>query len=362
MGNSFRENGNTTAMRQTYWQAYQQVLESERNRGKVAKTVEVRNGKVKPYRVRRTAGRMNRPISDRVEQDMEIQKGDPRRDDENTVIRASQSGVPVDGKAKRFIRAKDLNAKYRGKGASPFYRDEGSRCTPSSGVFSQDGSAVFAAIEQGVPTNRTVRSKLLSRMSFYGNGLGADIFEEDVGMVDALTWQCWCGNSANVRQILRAGYDVPKSYSGMNPLTAAVEGRNLECLKLVLSVPGLLELVNSPDGHGNYPLVCAATIRGIDPYEFAKVLVESGARDDHARGSEYGAAMLSLMGGSWTPNLFGELLPVTDLDRRVKGLDLRGLAESIGNREAVLMIDNYRKYGDESINQAVTHSLLISHV
>lgn len=346
-------------MRQTYYQAYQQVLESER--GKISKTIEVKNRQVKPYHVKRTVGSMNKPDGKRNVQDMEYVKTDSKHDDDNTVIRSSQNGIPVDSKASEFIRAKDLNSKFRGKVISPFASKEGG--LQSSGMFSDDENTVAAAISAGFPTNKPVRSKVLSRKSYYDKGLGVDMFEEDVGMVDALTWQCWNGNYMNVKQILKNGYDVPKNYPGMNPITASIDGRNIECLKIVLSVPKILELVNKKDGHGNYPLECVTKIRAIDPYEFAKILVEAGARDDERTGKDYNAAMLSLLNGGWTPNLFGELLPVTDLEHRTKGgLDLRSLAENLGNREAVLMIDNFKKYGDESINQSVTHSLLISHI
>lgn len=348
-------------MRQTYYQAYQQVLESER--GKISKTVEVKNRQVKPYHVKRTVGSMNKPMTKRTEQDIEVKKPDYKHEEDNTVIRQSQNGLPVDSKAKKFIRAKDLNSKFRAKDVSPFYRETEGKCSPSSGIFSSDENSVCAALSNNVPTNKPVQSKLLSRMSVYDKGLGAESFVEDVGQVDALTWQCWNGNYINVKQILKNGYDVPRSYSGMNPITASIDGRNIECLKIVLSVPKILELVNKKDGHGNYPLECVTKIRAIDPYEFAKILIEAGARDDERTGKDYNAAMLSLLNGGWTPNLFGELLTVTDLEHKTKnGLDLRCLAENLGNREAILMIDNFKKYGDESINQSVTHSSLISHI
>ena len=344
---------------------YESVNES--NRERISKTVDVKNPQVKPYSVKRTVGSMNKPMNQRVEQEFVPKTPKDRKteqDPSNHIIRASQNGIPVDSKARNFIRAKDLNAKFRGKVVSPFYKQkEDSKNPLNSGIFSEDENSVCAALSNGVPSNKPVRSKLLSRRSIYDKGLGADDFVEDVGMMDALTWQCWNGNYTNVKQILKHGYDAPKSYSGMNPITASVDGRNIECLKIVLSVPKILDLVNSKDGFGNYPLECTTKIKGIDPYEFAKILVEAGARDDERTGKDYNAAMLSLLNGTWTPNLFGELLPVTDLEHKTKdGLDLRSLAEKLGNREAVLMIDNFKKYGDESINQAVTHSLLISHI
>lgn len=354
-------------MRQTYYQAYQQVLESERaKRGSISKTIEVKNKQVKPYHVKSTAGEMNRPTK-RVEQEYPEKTNKERKveqSEENQIIRASQNGIPVDSKARKFIRAQDLNSKYRGKGASPFYSQSSDSKSPlKSGIFSSDENSVCAALSNGVPSNRPVRSKLLSRRDVYDKWFAAEDFVEDVGMVDALTWQCWNGNYENVKQILKNGYDAPRHYSGMNPITASVDGRNIECLKIVLSVPKILELLNEKDGFGNYPLECVTKIRAIDPYEFAKILVEAGATDRNRGGKEYNAAMLSLMNGGWTPNLFGELLPVTDLDHKAKdGMDLRMIAEKLGNREAVLMIDNYKKYGDESINQSVTHSQLISHI
>lgn len=355
-------------MRQTYYQAYQQVLESERaraNRGRISKTIEIENRQIKPHRVRNTVGRMNKPV-ERYEQDLSRPKTRREMRDEtdetNQIIRLSQNGLPVDSGAIRFTRAKDLNSKYRGKVVSPFYSQE-SKSPLNSGIFSDDENSVCAALSNGVASNRPVRSKLLSRKSYYENGLGAEDFAEDVGMVDALTWQCWNGNYANVRQILKNGYDVPRHYSGMNPITASIDGRNIECLKIVLSIPKILDLINEKDGHGNYPLECVAKIKAIDPYEFAKILIEAGATDTERTGKDYNAAMLSLMNGNWTPNMFGELLPVTDLEHKTKdGMNLRTLAEKLGNREAVLMIDNFKKYGDESINQSVTHSLLISHI
>lgn len=350
-------------MRQTYWQAYQQILESER--GKIAKTIEVKNKQVKPYKVKRTVGSMNKPEKKLEPQELKVEKADTKHEQDNTVIKISQDGIAPDSKSKKFVRAKDLNAKYRGEMQSPFYAEYSVKKDNlgNSGIFSSDENAVAAALSKGVPSNKPMQSKQLSRMSVYDKGLGAEYFIEDVGRLDALTWQCWNGNYANVKQILKAGYDVPKSYPGMNPITAAIDGRNIECLKLVLSVPKILELVNKKDGFGNYPLDCVTKIRAIDPYEFAKILIEAGARDDNTDSKGYSAAMLSLLNGGWTPNLFGELLPVTNLERKTKdGLTLKELAEKMGNREAVLMIDNYRKFGDESINQSVTHSLLISHI
>lgn len=350
-------------MRQTYWQAYQQILESER--GKISKTIEIENKQVKPYKVKMTVGDMNKPERKLEPQELKVEKTDTKKEQDNTIIKLSQDGIAPDSKAKKFVRAKDLNAKYRGQMQSPFYADYGDskNSIEKSGIFSNDENAVASALSKDVPSNKPIQSKQLSRMSVYDKGLGAEYFVEDVGRLDALTWQCWNGNYVNVKQILKNGYDVPKSYPGMNPITASIDGRNIECLKLVLSVPKILEMVNKKDGFGNYPLDCVTKIRSIDPYEFAKILIEAGARDDNTDAKGYSAAMLSLLNGGWTPNLFGELLPVTNIDRKTKdGLTLKELAEKMGNREAVLMIDNYKKYGDESINQSVTHSLLISHI
>ena len=352
-------------MRQTYYQAYQQVLESERaKRGSISKTVVIKNRTVKPYHVKRTVGKMNKPMGSRIEQDIKLKRNHKAESDQSgQVIRASQNGLPIDGKARKFITAQDLNSKYRGKFASPFFPNKDSKNPLDSGIFSDDENSVCAALSRGVPSNKPVQSKVLSRKSYYDKGLMSDEFVEDVGMMDALTWQCWNGNYQNVRQILRNGYDAPRRYSGMNPITAAIDGRNIECLKIVLSVPKILDLINKKDGFGNYPLETVTKIKAIDPYEFAKILIEAGARDDLRTGKDYNAAMLSLLNGGWTPNLFGELLPVTDLEHITKeGLDIRALAEKVGNREAVLMIDNFKKYGEESINQSVTHSLLISHI
>ena len=106
-------------MRQTYWQAYQQILESER--GKISKTVEIENKQVKPYKVKMTVGDMNKPERKLEPQELKVEKTDTKKEQDNTIIKLSQDGIAPDSKAKKFVRAKDLNAKYRGQMQSPFY-------------------------------------------------------------------------------------------------------------------------------------------------------------------------------------------------------------------------------------------------
>lgn len=348
-------------MNLTPYQAYQQVLEAEQKKLRVK---DVSNSRIiKPSGIKRASSANQKPMELEEKTYRISAPKEPKETSE--VIRKSKDGNPVDHKAKKFIRAKDINAKFQPKVASPFYRESKGRCTPKSGIFSSDENSVASAISNEVPTNKPVQSKLLDIFDYYTLGIvdahpnnGRNI---DIGMVDALTLHCWTGNLPVVKLILKNGYDAPSSYPGLNPITAAVEGRNLEVLKLVLAVPKLQEFVNKKDGNGNYPLEVAAKVRGTDPYEFAKVLVEKGARDDVRTDRAYSGAMLTLLGGGWTPNLFGELLPVTDLEKKSRdGLTLRALAEKVGNREAVIMIDNFIKFKEESINQSVTHSQLIS--
>lgn len=349
-------------MRQTYYQAYQQILEAEQT--KIKNVNKVKDNKlIKPSNKKGQVGKMN-VATERVEH---TYKNDVEKDDKmNEIIRASQNGIPVDKKARDFIRAKDLNSKYRGKVVSPFVSETGSKCTPDCGLFSDDENAVASAIDRGVPTNKSISSKHLDIGNYYRKSIPVDYSMPnpiDIGMVDALVYQCWNGNYINVKLILKSGYTAQSKYSGMNPITAAVEGKNIEILKLILSVPKIAEMVNEKDGFGNYPLDVVAKIHSIDPYEFAKVLIEAGSRDDNRSDKAYSAAMITLINNTWTPNLFGELLSVTDLEKKTKdGMTLRMLAEKSGNRDAVVMIDNYIKYQDESLNQNVLHSKLINRI
>lgn len=250
------------------------------------------------------------------------------------------------------------NMRYSdGKTVSPFYRETG-RCTAKSGVFSQDLSSVESAIDQGVPTDTMVQSRLIP-IGYDTHGT-YEVETDDIGLVDALVWQCYMGNDQAVRAILRAGYRPHRRYRGYSPITAAIRGCNLQCLKLVLSVPALRRIVNVRDGFGYHPLQAAATVKGIDPYEFAREVVNAGGYEDFNRPTtEYSALMLSLLrtgNVGWTPNLFSELLRGTrNVYHRTKdGMSAADLAERMGNRVAVAMIGNWTKHGRESLNPAIT--------
>lgn len=253
--------------------------------------------------------------------------------------------------------SKRLNNRYKGEVVNPFY-DEKKWIRGKSGVFSTDEGAVLAALEHGVKTNKAVQSKIIP-LGYYEIGLFKDSPSIDVGMVDALCWQCLLGCERNVKLILGYGhgYDVPKRYSGLNPITAAIRSKNLQVLKYVLAYLPIREIVNDKDGFGTRPIQAAASVSGIDPYEFARDLIRAGANDTGYDG-EYSAAMMSVLrdcaGSIWTPNVFGELLSVTDVGYKAKdGETVETLAEKNGNRDALRMIGNFRKFGKESLNDAV---------
>lgn len=263
----------------------------------------------------------------------------------------------------RFVRTdteKHPNSKFSEKVlVSPFCKSS-STCNSKSGVFAQDITSVEAALNQGVSTNRPVQSSHIP-MWLNDSGLYEDIPSIDLGLVDALTWQCLMGNDMNVRAILKAGYKAIKRYSGLNPITAAIRGKNLQCLKLVLAVPEIRELVNAKDGFGARPLQAVAEIPGIDPYEFAREIVKAGGVDRGYRDGQYSALMVCLMrrgGGSiWTPNIFAEILPVSDLEYKTKdGETVVSLAKKLNNQDALRMIMNWQKFGEESLNNAVLNN------
>ena len=265
-----------------------------------------------------------------------------------------------DDNSKMADTEENPNSKYSKKAlVSPFCKQT-SACNPKSGVFSQDLTTVEAALNQGVSSNHTVNSSLIPMwLDEYGP------YEEmptmDVGLVDALTWQCLMGRDMNVRAILKAGYKAAKRYSGLNPITAAIRGRNLQCLKLVLAVPAIRELVNEKDGFGTRPIQAAAEISGIDPYEFAREVVKAGGEDRGYKDGQYSALMLCVLrhgkGAIWTPNIFAEILPVSDIDYSTKdGETVASLAMKLDNQDALRMIMNWQKFGEESLNGAVLNN------
>lgn len=277
--------------------------------------------------------------------------------------KSEKTEIGMGGRATdRFVRTdveKHPNSKYSEKVlVSPFSDNKSTTCTPKCGLFSNDYTTVCAALSRGISTNHPVQSRLIP--TAFDNDANANIPENaiDFGLVDALTWQCLMGNEQNVREILKAGYKAMKRYSGLTPITAAIRGRNLQVLKLVLSVPKIRELVNSKDGFGARPIQGVAEIPGIDPYEFAREIVNAGGIDCGYRGGQYSAAMLCLLrhggGAIWTPNIFAEILPVTDLSYKAKdGETLETLAKRIGNLDATRMIENFKKFGLESLNPAI---------
>lgn len=248
------------------------------------------------------------------------------------------------------------NRKYSDKKLTSPFCDDTSACNANSGVFSQDLATVEAALSKGVRTNHMVQSKLIS-LGFMEIGA----FEDkslDYGLVDALVWQCLLGNDLNVRAILKYGYKPLRKYNGLTPITAAILGKNLQCLKLVLAVPAIRKMVNDADGFGERPIQCAAKISGIDPFEFAREVVTAGGHDRDYKHGEYSALMLTLIrrgnGATWTPNLFAVIQPVSDAWYEAKdGETAHSLAEKIGNLDATRMMENFLKFGRESLNPAI---------
>lgn len=341
------------SMRQTYYQAYQTVLESEESRHnkgtrkRISKVSDVSNEQVKSYFPKRSAGDLNTP-----ERGVNSFRDYPEAKRSLT--------IPYQYQYKEAPELFDNNAiarnkKYRGMSYSPFYHEKSNECTPKSGIFSTDTVSVMSALDNGVPTNKPVNSKLISDENNFGDNM-------HIGMVDALTYQCYNGNDHNVLTILKHGYKPLKHYRGFTPITAAIAGRNIYVLKLLLSIPKLCELVNEKDGFGNYPLEAVAKEVGTDLFEFAKVLIEHGARDDNRDDTDkaYSAAMLVIMNRHPSPNLFGELLPVTDFSRKTyEGLTLLDIARKCEQPDYVRMLEYFSKYGEESINQSITHSRII---
>ena len=269
-------------------------------------------------------------------------------------------GGPATDRFADVDAAEHPNRRYSEKALVSPFCGKTSACNARSGVFSQDLATVEAALSQGVATNKPVQSRLIPM--WFGDAAAYDSVPHlDLGLVDALTWQCLMGADMNVRAILKAGYDAKKRYDGLNPITAAIRGRNLQCLKLVLAVPSVAELVNEKDGFGSRPLQCAAEIAGIDPFEFAREVVRAGGVDRGYRDGQYSALMLCLMrrggGAIWTPNIFAEILPVSDLSYKAKdGETVESLARALGNEDAMRMILNWRKFGQESLNNAILNN------
>ena len=286
------------------------------------------------------------------------------REDGQTKVRYGQGGPASDRFTKELeanIGKEDRNPNWKyakGRLTSPFHDEEKAHgvLVSKSGIFSTDEGAVTAALEHGVKTNKPVQSSIIP-LGYYEIGLFQDSPKVDVGMIDALCWQCLMGCERNVKLILKYGYDVPRGYSGLNPITAALRSKNLEVLKTVLAYPPIRALVNKKDGFGTKPLQAAASVPGIDPYEFARELIRAGANDMEHDG-EYSAAMMVLLrcarGAIWTPNIFGEMLSVTDQWYKTKdGETLDSLAKKTGNRDAERMLCNFSKFGRESLNDAV---------
>ena len=262
------------------------------------------------------------------------------------------------------------NLQYsKGTLRSPFYPDEDKEeARVKSGIFSTEELAVAAALDKGVPTNRNVQSKFIP-VGYVSVGLfeGKSI---DIGMVDALVWQCYLGCARNVEAILRAGYKPQKKYAGYNPITAAIAGRNLQVLKLVLKYAPIAELVNEKDGFGYRALQSAALVPGIDPFEFAREVINAGGHDrdykwhggrDGYRKNEPSAAQLCLMrqscGMNWSPAMFSLLLGVTDTwYRDQEGHTLAETARIFGNDVASRMVVDADKFREEAQNPALTNN------
>jgi len=266
-------------------------------------------------------------------------------------------GGPATDRYDEIDSSKHPNEQYKGEGATAFNIDGSGKTTAKGSVFSMEPNEVFAALENGASASRPVQSKLIP-VGYESIGFNQSP-SVDVGLVDALTWQCLMGNDINVKEILKRGYSVPRKYSGLSPITAAIQGKNIHVLKLVLGIPELRKYVNRKDGFGNRPLNVAAAIAGIDPYEFARELVKAGATDVDLTDGSYSAAMTCVLrngaGAIWTPNIFSVILGVTNLGYTTSdGETVKSLAEKTGNKEALRMITNWEKFGAESQNNAVT--------
>jgi len=290
-------------------------------------------------------------------------KKDEREDNQNKIV-YGQGGKATDRYRKELdfnLSKKDRNPNYQYAEKSlvhPFYNED-KKLKEKSGIFSTDEGALMAALEHGIKSNKAVQSKMIPT-GYYSIGLFQDSPSIDVGMIDALCWQCLLGCERNVKLILKYGYEMPKRYSGLNPITSAIKSKNLEVLKIVLAYPQIRQIVNEKDGFGTKPIQAAAMIPGIDPYEFAREVIRAGGKDNEYKG-EYSAAMLTLLrnraGAIWTPNIFGEILSVTDIDYSTKdGETLESLAEKVKNTDAVRMILNFKKFGKESLNDAVLNT------
>jgi hypothetical protein len=252
------------------------------------------------------------------------------------------------------------NARFK----SPFYNEDSKQSLVKSGIFSTDELAVLAALDYGVKTNKAVQSKFIP-VGYVSVGL-FDAKGVDIGMVDALVWQCYLGCIKNVCAILKQGYTPQKKYAGFNPITAAIAGRNLQVLKIILKYAPIAEMVNDEDGFGRRAIQVAATVQGIDPFEFAREVINAGGDDRYKytsvmKNRKVSAAHLCLMrqccGMSWSPNMFSLILGVTNpWYESPDGESVYALAKRLGNTDAIKMLQYYDRFGEESQNNAITNN------
>lgn len=328
------------------YQAYKAMLESKTPS---VKTITIDAGTIKPYKVKKFNKDEFKPSKTEVKQykvkEEDFQPPFKTKKSVEDVTERGKGGTVTD----RVRINKNTNDYHKyGKFVTAFGTSKNSveHC-----IFSSDENDVLAALDADVSASKLVQSSLIDT-GYYTLGI-TEAPKIDVGMIDAFTWHCMMGNTENVKTIYKRGYKPHSSYPGLNPITASILSKNIEMLKLVLCIPAIKKIINKKDGMGLTPLQSCAKMVGIDPYEFALVLIKNGATEignkDVLNGKP-SAIMLSLLNrASWSVVLFGALLSVSDpLYRDASGRTVMDVARELNNTEAIKMIQNFIDNGERS--------------
>lgn len=324
--------------------AYQTMLQS----GKRAKVLDFNNTEIKPYKVKKFIKDKEKaaPVKAQKQEytldDEEYQE--PFSDEESVEDVSFDDGG---GEATKRVFANDIHGRHRKYGKIAIVHGISSQEKLNKCVFSSDENELLAALDNDVPTNKFIQSALIDT-GYYTLGI-TKAPKLDIGMVDALVWQCALGNINNVRAILTNGYKVPQSYPGLSPISAALLSKNIEVLKLVLAYhPICSKFINKEDGFGFTPLENCAKMGGIDPYEFAITLIKHGAKDVKIenvsrKGGKPSALMLCLMNRPyWTSYLFATILGVSSpYYTDASGRNAFDIAKETKNIDALRLLRNF---------------------
>lgn len=325
--------------------AYQTMLKS----GKRAKVLDFNTEEIKPYKIKKFTQETKKadPVkTQKKEYKLEDEEYQEPFSDEKSVEDVSFDDGG--GVATKRVFANDIHGRHRKYGKITPVHGVSSQERLSKCVFSSDENELLAALDNDIPTNKFIQSALIDT-GYYTLGI-TKAPTLDIGMVDALVWQCALGNINNVRAILTNGYKVPQSYPGLSPISAALLSKNIEVLKLVLAYhPICSKFINKEDGFGFTPLENCAKMGGIDPYEFALTLIKHGARDVKSEigtnntGKKPSALMLCLTNRPyWSVYLFAAILDVSNpYYKDATERTVFDIARETKNIDAIKFLRNY---------------------